>query len=48
MKRDSVDSMFPFAKRDISEWGLRYEPKKLTGGFNKVCRQPPCLSSTCK
>ena len=27
MKRDGVDTMFPFAKRDISEWGLRYEPK---------------------
>ena len=27
MKHDAVDRMFPFAKRDISEWGLRYEPK---------------------
>ena len=27
MKRDGVDRMFPFAKRDISEWGSRYEPK---------------------
>ena len=27
MKRDSVDRMFPFAKRDISEWDSRYEPK---------------------
>ena len=27
MKRDGVDKMFPFAKRDISEWGSRYEPK---------------------
>ena len=27
MKRDGVDRMFPFAKRDISKWGLRYEPK---------------------
>ena len=28
MKRDGVDRMFPFAKRDISKWGSRYEPKK--------------------
>ena len=27
MKRDGVDRMFPFANWDISEWGLRYEPK---------------------
>ena len=27
MKRDGVDRMFPFARRDISEWGSRYEPK---------------------
>ena len=27
MKRDGVDRMIPFAKRDISEWGSRYEPK---------------------
>ena len=27
MKRDSVDRMFSFAKRDISEWGSKYEPK---------------------
>ena len=27
MKGDGVDRMFPFAKRDISEWGSRYEPK---------------------
>ena len=26
-RRDGVDRMFPFAKRDISEWGSRYEPK---------------------
>ena len=25
LKRDGVNSMFPFAKRDISEWGSRYE-----------------------
>ena len=25
LKRESVNSMFPFAKRDISEWDLRYE-----------------------
>ena len=39
--------MFPLAKRDINEWDSRYEPKNnLPGGLNKVCRQPPCLSST--
>ena len=27
MKRDGVDRIFPFAKRDMSEWGSRYEPK---------------------
>ena len=27
MKGDSVDRMFAFAKRDISEWGSRYESK---------------------
>ena len=27
MKHDAVDRIFPFAKRDISEWGLKYEPK---------------------
>ena len=27
MKRDGVDRMFPFAKRDISEWDSRYEPE---------------------
>ena len=27
MKRDSVDRMFSFAKRDISEWGSKYAPK---------------------
>ena len=27
MKRDGVDRMFPFAKRNISEWCSRYEPK---------------------
>ena len=27
MKRDGVDRMFPFTKRDTSEWGSRYEPK---------------------
>ena len=49
MKRDGVNRMFPFAKRDISEWGSRYESKIINrGGVNKVCRQPPCLSSTQK
>ena len=27
MKLDGVDRMFPFAKRDISEWSSKYEPK---------------------
>ena len=27
MKRDGVDRMFPFVKRDISKWGSRYELK---------------------
>ena len=27
MKHNGVDRMFPFAKRDLSEWGSRYEPK---------------------
>ena len=27
MKREGVDRMFPFVKRDISEWSSRYEPK---------------------
>ena len=27
MKSDGVHRMFPFAKRDISEWVSRYEPK---------------------
>ena len=27
MKRGGVDRMFPFAKRDISAWGSRYELK---------------------
>ena len=27
MKDDGADRMFPFAKRHISEWGSRYEPK---------------------
>ena len=27
MKSDGVDRMFAFAKRDISEWGSRFEPK---------------------
>lgn len=25
MKRDGIDRMFPFAKRDNSEWGLRHD-----------------------
>ena len=27
MKHDDVNRMFLLAKRDISEWGSRYEPK---------------------
>ena len=27
MKRGGFDRIFPFVKRDISEWGSRYEPK---------------------
>ena len=27
MKHDGVDRIFPFAKRDMSEWCSRYEPK---------------------
>ena len=27
MKHDGVNRMFLLAKRDISEWGSRYEPK---------------------
>ena len=33
MNRDGVNRMFPFAKRDISEWGSRYEPKIINRGF---------------
>ena len=37
MKRDGVDRMFPFGKRDIGEWGSRYEQKKkkLIGGLKR-------------
>ena len=27
IKRGGADRMFPFAKRNISEWSSRYEPK---------------------
>ena len=27
MNHDGVDKMFPFAKRDIGEFGSKYEPK---------------------
>ena len=27
MKHDGVDGMFSSVKRDISEWGSKYEPK---------------------
>ena len=33
------DRLFPLAKRDISECGLKYEPK-LTGGLNNVNGNP--------
>ena len=33
MKRDGGDRMLPFAKRDISEWGSRYEPKIINRGI---------------
>ena len=38
MKRVGVDRMFPFAKRDISEWGSRYKPKNNEPGSYKVYR----------
>ena len=38
----------PFAIQDISEWDSRYEPKKQPDGLNKVCGEPPCLSSNRK
>ena len=39
MKRGGVNRTFPFPKRDINEWGSRYEPKNnYPGGLNKVCR----------
>ena len=31
-ERDSVNRTFPFAKRDISEWGSKYEPKNNSLG----------------
>ena len=40
MKRDSVNRMFSFGKRDIRGPGSRLKPKKLTEGLNKVFRQP--------
>ena len=46
MKGDVVDRMFPFAKRDISEWVQNMIQKKLTGCSYKVCRQLGCLSNT--
>ena len=32
MKRDGFDRMFPFKKRDISEWDSGYEPKIINWG----------------
>ena len=32
MKRGSVDRLFPFKKRGISEWSSRYEPKVINPG----------------
>ena len=48
MKREGVNRMFPFAIQDISEWDSRYEQKKQPDGLNKVCGEPPCLSSNRK
>ena len=45
MKRVGVDRTFPFAKRDISEWGSRYKPKNNEPGSYKVYRWLSCLSS---
>ena len=42
MKRDGDNRMFPFAKRDISKWGSKYEPKNnSSGNLNNVCKQTP-------
>ena len=38
MKRVGIDRMFPFIKRNIGEWGSKYEPKILTRGSYKVFR----------
>ena len=45
MKRDGVDRMLPFIKRNISEWDSGYEPKIIGGnwGSHKAYRQLPCL-----
>ena len=43
MKCDGVYRMFPFIKRDISEWDSGYEPKIINWGSYKACRQLPCL-----
>ena len=48
MKRDGAGRMFPFIKRDISEWDSGYEPKIIKWGSYKACRQLPCLSGTQK
>ena len=32
MKRDIVNRTLPFVKQNLSEWGSRYEAKKLTWG----------------
>ena len=32
MKFDGIDRMFPFAKRDISEWCAKYEQKIINWG----------------
>ena len=42
MKRDGDNRMFPFAKRDISKWGSKYEPKNNSpGNLKNVCKQTP-------
>ena len=40
MKRDGDDRMFPFIKRDISEWDSGYEPKIINWGLIKLAGNP--------
>ena len=39
MKRNGVDRMFLFKKRDISEWDSGNEPKIINWRSYKACRQ---------